>query len=233
MHSRALLLIAGAVILPYIADGAVIDCAVDDTEPWSYHGKTNGPSAWGETYPSCYGSNQSPIAIKTGETVIDADAGKLEMKNYGIPITKATIINNGHSDAVLIYSLRQAVTSHGVFSYIQAFLRKPFPNKDIEKRVAFSGIIDLSPRSPNLSPSSQNDSQVRPQGQGSRKGRCPSLHTYPCKTPFPTVRLARQESDITSLQQYYALPGVTLESVRRRSRVSLTGCTTFCTREGA
>ncbi|GBM35061.1 Carbonic anhydrase 2 [Araneus ventricosus] len=97
MHSTALLLIAGALILPYIADGAVIDCAVDDTEPWSYHGKTNDPSAWGETYPSCYGSNQSPIAIKTGETVIDADAGKLEMKNYGIPITKATIINNGHS----------------------------------------------------------------------------------------------------------------------------------------
>ncbi|GBL93469.1 hypothetical protein AVEN_59671-1 [Araneus ventricosus] len=44
--------------------------------------------------------------------------------------------------AVLKYSLRQAVTSHGVFSCI------PFPSRNIEKRVAFSGIY-LSPRSPN------------------------------------------------------------------------------------
>ncbi|GBM32496.1 hypothetical protein AVEN_273277-1 [Araneus ventricosus] len=43
--------------------------------------------------------------------------------------------------AVLKYSLRQAVTSHGVFSCI------PFPSRNIEKRVAFSGIIYLSPRS--------------------------------------------------------------------------------------
>ncbi|GBM66502.1 hypothetical protein AVEN_23768-1 [Araneus ventricosus] len=48
--------------------------------------------------------------------------------------------------AVLKYSLRQAVMSHGVFSCI------PFPSRNIEKRVAFSGIIYLSPRSPNLSP---------------------------------------------------------------------------------
>ncbi|GBL92959.1 hypothetical protein AVEN_54608-1 [Araneus ventricosus] len=102
-------------------------------------------------------------------------------------------INTTPSDpvAVLIYSLRQDVTSHGVF---RIFNRIPVPNRDIEKRVAFSGIIYL------LS-SHQNGRE----GQGSRNGRCPSLHTYPCQTPSPTIRLARQESDITFLQHYSPL----------------------------
>ncbi|GBN84636.1 hypothetical protein AVEN_209007-1 [Araneus ventricosus] len=63
-----------------------------------------------------------------------------------------------------------------------------FITKDIEKRVAFSGIIDLSPSRQNAR-----------QGLASRNGRCPSLHAYPCKTPTPTIRLTMQESDITSL----------------------------------
>ncbi|GBL85754.1 hypothetical protein AVEN_193198-1 [Araneus ventricosus] len=63
--------------------------------------------------------------------------------------------------AVLKYSLRQAVTSHGVFSCI------PFPSGHIEKRVAFSGIIYLSRRSPNLSPNRQNGRQ----GQGCHNSR--------------------------------------------------------------
>ncbi|GBL81535.1 hypothetical protein AVEN_143784-1 [Araneus ventricosus] len=45
------------------------------------------------------------------------------------------------------------------------------------------------------SPSRQNGHR----GQGLRHGRCPSLHAYPYKIPFPTIRLARQQSDITSL----------------------------------
>ncbi|GBN34321.1 hypothetical protein AVEN_162879-1 [Araneus ventricosus] len=61
-----------------------------------------------------------------------------------------------------------------------------FPNRDIEKRVAFSGIIDLSPRSPNLSPKS---------GVQAR-----SSLTYLCKTLFPNTRLVRQERDTTFLQ---------------------------------
>ncbi|GBM98248.1 hypothetical protein AVEN_228440-1 [Araneus ventricosus] len=67
-----------------------------------------------------------------------------------------------------------------------------FPNRDIEKRVAFSGIIDLSPRSPkwSLSSSPRSGVQARPS------------HTYPCKTLFPNIGLVRQESDITFLQQY-------------------------------
>ncbi|GBM73294.1 hypothetical protein AVEN_7276-1 [Araneus ventricosus] len=42
----------------------------------------------------------------------------------------------------------------------RTFKRIFFPDRDIEKRVAISGIIDLSPRSPNLSPSHQNGGQV-------------------------------------------------------------------------
>ncbi|GBN65786.1 hypothetical protein AVEN_223711-1 [Araneus ventricosus] len=64
----------------------------------------------------------------------------------------------------------------------------PATNRKIEKVIAFSGIFDLSS-------SRQNGRQ----GQGPRARLCPSLHTYPCKTPFPTIRPARQESDITSL----------------------------------
>ncbi|GBM39416.1 hypothetical protein AVEN_97030-1 [Araneus ventricosus] len=60
--------------------------------------------------------------------------------------------------AVLKYSLRQAVTSHGVFSCI------PFPSRNIEKRVAFSGIIYLSPNR-------QNGRQVCHQGHGCHKSR--------------------------------------------------------------
>ncbi|GBO05095.1 hypothetical protein AVEN_85475-1 [Araneus ventricosus] len=38
--------------------------------------------------------------------------------------------------------------------FSRIFKRISFPNRDIEKRVAFSGIINLSPRSPKWSPRS-------------------------------------------------------------------------------
>ncbi|GBL82749.1 hypothetical protein AVEN_106296-1 [Araneus ventricosus] len=75
--------------------------------------------------------------------------------------------------------------------FYRIFKRISFPNRDIEERVASSGIIDSSP-------SRQNGHQ----GQESRNGRYPSLHAYPCKTPSPTMRLARQESDVAPLQPY-------------------------------
>ncbi|GBO46435.1 hypothetical protein AVEN_201116-1 [Araneus ventricosus] len=89
--------------------------------------------------------------------------------------------------------------------FSRTFERISFPNRDIEKRVAFSGIIYLPSRSPNLSPIRQNGRQVFRQGKESRNGRCPTLHAYPCTTTSPTIRLARQESDIASLQQ--CIPG--------------------------
>ncbi|GBN18078.1 hypothetical protein AVEN_217813-1 [Araneus ventricosus] len=63
--------------------------------------------------------------------------------------------------AVLKYSLRQAVTLQVVSSCI------PFPSGNIQKRVAFSGIIYSAPRSPNLSPNLQNGRQ----GQGCHNSR--------------------------------------------------------------
>ncbi|GBN18038.1 hypothetical protein AVEN_163677-1 [Araneus ventricosus] len=62
-------------------------------------------------------------------------------------------------------------------AFSRIFKSIPFPNTDIEKRVAFSGIIYLSP-----------SRQSGRQGEGSRNVRCPSLHTYPCKTPSPTIK---------------------------------------------
>ncbi|GFU96386.1 alpha-carbonic anhydrase domain-containing protein [Trichonephila clavipes] len=79
-------------------EGAAITCKIDDEEQWSYNGRTNGPSAWGERYPTCFGKQQSPVAINTRDVMIDLFAQKLQMKNYDIPVAKSTIINNGHSD---------------------------------------------------------------------------------------------------------------------------------------
>ncbi|GBM66675.1 hypothetical protein AVEN_258629-1 [Araneus ventricosus] len=62
------------------------------------------------------------------------------------------------------------------------------PNRDIEKIIAFweSSIC-------------RQTLQNGRQGQRSKLGRCRPFHVYPCKTLFPTIKLARQESDIASL----------------------------------
>ncbi|GBL97505.1 hypothetical protein AVEN_162963-1 [Araneus ventricosus] len=74
--------------------------------------------------------------------------------------------------------VRLVVTSNGIIQYI---LYISFPNRDIEKIIAFSGIFDLSPRS------------------GVQPRSLPAFHTYPYKTLFPTIRLTWQESDTTFL----------------------------------
>ncbi|GBO40757.1 hypothetical protein AVEN_189006-1, partial [Araneus ventricosus] len=52
-----------------------------------------------------------------------------------------------------LYTLSDRPRGHMEFSRI--FKRIPFPNRDIEKRVAFSGIIYLSPKwAPSSSPRS-------------------------------------------------------------------------------
>ncbi|GBN40383.1 hypothetical protein AVEN_265137-1, partial [Araneus ventricosus] len=66
------------------------------------------------------------------------------------------------------------------------------PNRDIEK-IPAPLISHIS--SPRLSPSHQ----VCRQSQGSRLGYCPSSHTYPCKTLFPTIRLTLLGSDFPCL----------------------------------
>ncbi|GBN99928.1 hypothetical protein AVEN_41973-1 [Araneus ventricosus] len=62
------------------------------------------------------------------------------------------------------------------------------PNRDIEKIPVPSRSHISSPKKPNLS-----------QNQGSRLGYCPSSHTYPCKTLFPTIRLTLLGSDFPCL----------------------------------
>ncbi|GBO10278.1 hypothetical protein AVEN_214344-1 [Araneus ventricosus] len=80
--------------------------------------------------------------------------------------------------------VRLVVTSRGIIQYI---LYISSLNGDIEKMIASSGIFDLSPRSPNLSPNR------------SRPGRCRPFHTYPCETLFPNISLAMDGSDIPFL----------------------------------
>ncbi|GBM04203.1 hypothetical protein AVEN_41023-1 [Araneus ventricosus] len=60
---------------------------------------------------------------------------------------------------------RLVVTSHGIIQYI---LHISSRNRDIEKMIAFLEIVDLSPKSPNLSPLLQNSRQ----SQGYRPDRC-------------------------------------------------------------
>ena len=71
-------------------------CKADEKEPYSYRGR-NGPKFWGETFPACNGKEQSPIAINSRTAPRDANLPKLFMHNYDIPVTKATIENNGNS----------------------------------------------------------------------------------------------------------------------------------------
>ncbi|XP_054718230.1 carbonic anhydrase 2-like [Uloborus diversus] len=72
------------------------DCPNDAQEPWSYDG-LNGPPYWGETYPDCYKDSQSPIAINPREVQQDPNLEQLSFTNYDKPITKAKVVNNGHT----------------------------------------------------------------------------------------------------------------------------------------
>ncbi|GBN20047.1 hypothetical protein AVEN_44737-1 [Araneus ventricosus] len=71
------------------------------------------------------------------------------------------------------------------------FTRISSANRDI-------GMIPASLKSDILSP----NRQVCRQGQGFRRGCCPSSHTDPCKTLSPTRRLTLLGSDFPCLQQY-------------------------------
>ncbi|GBO01950.1 hypothetical protein AVEN_160131-1 [Araneus ventricosus] len=70
------------------------------------------------------------------------------------------------------------------------------PNTDIEKRIAFSAIFDLSPRSPNWSPSCENSRQVCRRSHESRPGRCQSPHAYP--SPLKPAVLGRKPHELDS-----------------------------------
>ncbi|GBN36503.1 hypothetical protein AVEN_23365-1 [Araneus ventricosus] len=67
-----------------------------------------------------------------------------------------------------LYALvRLIMTSHGIIHYI---LYISSPNRDAEKITSFSGIFDMSPKSPNWSPGFETGRQVCRQGQESSPG---------------------------------------------------------------
>lgn len=68
-------------------------CPAHQTEPWSYGGD-NGPHNWGNSEPQCNGNSQSPINIRK---VVPNRELILNRINYDIPITSATVQNNGHT----------------------------------------------------------------------------------------------------------------------------------------
>ncbi|GBO30990.1 hypothetical protein AVEN_217587-1 [Araneus ventricosus] len=91
-------------------------------------------------------------------------------------ISKSISIHSPVIQASSLYSLPDKPRRHKELS--STLKRISSPNRDIEKRITFSGIFDLSP-----------SRQVCRQSQRSRPGCCQSFHTYTCKILFPTIRL--------------------------------------------
>jgi len=79
---------------------AQLQCPADKQENWTYRG-VKGPRFWGERYPACYGENQSPIEIDSGDVETDENLAQLSLMNYETEVSKATIENNGHTIEIL------------------------------------------------------------------------------------------------------------------------------------
>ncbi|XP_021001003.2 carbonic anhydrase 1-like [Parasteatoda tepidariorum] len=72
------------------------ECPADKDKDWSYDSNLpNGPQHWGEKYPNCNGTSQSPINIITRETVRSGERQRLELHGYDEPITNVSIVNTG------------------------------------------------------------------------------------------------------------------------------------------
>ncbi|GFT57123.1 hypothetical protein NPIL_129911 [Nephila pilipes] len=77
---------------------AVKECRAIDNQDWSYYGLRNGADNWGKLFPKCKGKRQSPININTAKVETDTSLKKnFRYYNYAIPISKATIYNDGNS----------------------------------------------------------------------------------------------------------------------------------------
>ncbi|KAG8174436.1 hypothetical protein JTE90_025034 [Oedothorax gibbosus] len=84
-------------LLLTLTGGSNIRCKRNDNEAWSYRGKRNGPSTWGNTYPDCYHRMQSPINIKYADVKKDSNLKHLQFKNYHECVRSAEVTNNGHT----------------------------------------------------------------------------------------------------------------------------------------
>lgn len=62
---------------------------------WDYG--DNGPDKWGDSYPDCKKSSQSPIDISTSGAVNDTDLEIVDRMLFFNPPTRMTIQNNGHA----------------------------------------------------------------------------------------------------------------------------------------
>ncbi|XP_042910978.1 carbonic anhydrase 1-like isoform X2 [Parasteatoda tepidariorum] len=84
------------------AIGSAEDCPADKDKDWTYNlNLPNGPLHWGEKYPNCNGTSQSPINIITRETVKSGERQRLELHGYDEPIGNVTIENIG--SAILVW----------------------------------------------------------------------------------------------------------------------------------
>merc|ERR1712242_583062 len=63
---------------------------------WGYKNNQNGPQHWGQYYPSCDKSSQSPINIEHDHNLIYTMATPLQFVNYHQIPGKVKIINDGH-----------------------------------------------------------------------------------------------------------------------------------------
>ncbi|GFY52401.1 carbonic anhydrase 6 [Trichonephila inaurata madagascariensis] len=52
---------------------------------------------WPSKYPSCKGRQQSPVAIETKSVNTTVAMDRILYNEYNTPVTKATILNNGHT----------------------------------------------------------------------------------------------------------------------------------------
>lgn len=68
---------------------------------WGY-GKDNGPNKWSQVAPAANGRRQSPIDIKTKETLFDVKLGLRPLKMRYVPGNSKSVINNGHTVQVCV-----------------------------------------------------------------------------------------------------------------------------------
>ena len=96
---------------------------------WSYSGK-QGPEFWGDlsaSYSSCKtGNNQSPVDIDMKNSVLDANLPAIPF-DYNI-ITPSTIVNNGHTVQVNMWSGGEIIVDNIKFTLKQFHFHTPSEN---------------------------------------------------------------------------------------------------------
>ena len=96
---------------------------------WGYSGK-QGPEFWGDlsaSYSSCKtGNNQSPVDIDMKNSVLDANLPAIPF-DYNI-ITPSTIVNNGHTVQVNMWSGGEIIVDNIKFTLKQFHFHTPSEN---------------------------------------------------------------------------------------------------------